>query len=100
MYVAVSVFRAMKKRNLLIASLLVALLIVGVSVYAQVNRTYHPGSVWNLSFIRIKPGMDTAYLNYVAGQWKAEQEAQKKDGNILCPIKFFQLRRTRQANGT
>jgi hypothetical protein len=27
--------------------------------------------------------MDTAYLNYLAGQWKAEQEAQKKDGNIL-----------------
>jgi len=27
--------------------------------------------------------METAYLSYVAGQWKAEQEAQKKDGNIL-----------------
>jgi len=27
--------------------------------------------------------MDTAYLNYVAGEWKAEQEAQKKEGNIL-----------------
>ena len=73
----------MKKRNLLIASLLVALLIVGVSVYAQVNRPYRNGSVWNVSFIRIKPGMDTAYMNYIAGQWKAEQEAQKKDGNIL-----------------
>ena len=73
----------MKKRNLLIASLLVALLIVGVSVYAQVNRPYRNGSVWNVSFIRIKPGMDTAYMNYIAGQWKSEQEAQKKDGNIL-----------------
>jgi len=73
----------MKRRNLLIASLLVALLIVGVSVYAQVNRPYRNGSVWNVSFIRIKPGMDTAYMNYIAGQWKSEQEAQKKDGNIL-----------------
>jgi hypothetical protein len=27
--------------------------------------------------------METAYLNYLAGSWKAEQEAQKKDGNIL-----------------
>jgi hypothetical protein len=27
--------------------------------------------------------MDVAYMNYLAGQWKAEQEAQKKDGNIL-----------------
>src|SRR5207244_4555209 len=44
---------------------------------------YHNGSVWNIAFIRIKPGMDTAYMNYVATKWKAEQEAQKKDGNIL-----------------
>ncbi|MGH9949593.1 MAG: hypothetical protein ACRD6X_20665, partial [Pyrinomonadaceae bacterium] len=28
-------------------------------------------------------GMDTAYLNYVAGDWKREQEALKKDGQIL-----------------
>jgi len=67
----------------LIGLLLMALVIVGVSVYAQVNRPYRNGSVWNVSFIRIKPGMDTAYMNYIAGQWKAEQEAQKKDGNIL-----------------
>src|SRR5712691_4486822 len=73
----------MKKRNVLIGSLLVALLIVGVSVYAQVNRPYRNGSVWNIGFIRIKSGMDSAYLNYVAGEWKTEQEAQKKDGNIL-----------------
>lgn len=73
----------MKKRNILTGSFLLALLIAGVTVYAQVNRPYRNGSVWNIAFIRIKPGMDTAYLNYVAGQWKAEQEAQKKDGNIL-----------------
>src|ERR1700716_2960778 len=73
----------MKKRNLLVGSLVMALLIVGVSVYAQVNRPYHNGSVWDISFIRIKPGMDSAYMNYLAGSWKAEQEAQKKDGNIL-----------------
>jgi hypothetical protein len=59
------------------------LLIAAISVYAQVNRPYHDGTVWNINFIRIKPGMDTAYMNYVAGSWKAEQEAQKKDGNIL-----------------
>jgi len=73
----------MTKRKILIGSGLLALIVIGVSVYAQVNRPYHNGSVWNIGFIRIKPGMDTAYMNYVAGQWKAEQEAQKKDGNIL-----------------
>jgi hypothetical protein len=73
----------MKKKNVLIGSLLLALLVVGVSVYAQVNRPYHNGGVWDVAFIRMKPGMETAYMNYLAGQWKAEQEAQKKDGNVL-----------------
>ena len=73
----------MKKKNMLVGSLLLALLVVGVSVYAQVNRPYHNGSVWNIAFIRIKPGMDVAYMNYLAGSWKTEQEAQKKEGNIL-----------------
>src|SRR5713226_3690260 len=71
----------MKRRALSLLAVLV--LIVCISFYAQVNRPYHNGSVWNIAFIRIKPGMDTAYMNYVATSWKAEQEAQKKDGNIL-----------------
>ena len=73
----------MKKRMTVAASFAALVLIVGISVFAQVNRPYHNGSVWNINFIRIKPGMDTVYMNYVAGSWKAEQEAQKKDGNIL-----------------
>jgi len=31
----------------------------------------------------MKPGMDTAYLNYIATDWKRNQEALKKDGLIL-----------------
>ena len=54
----------MKIRNVLVGSLVVALLIVGISVYAQVNRPYHNGSVWSIAFIRMKPGMETAYMNY------------------------------------
>jgi hypothetical protein len=73
----------MKKKNMLVGSLLLALLVVGVSVYAQVNRPYHNGGIWDVAFIRMKPGMETAYMDYLAGQWKTEQEAQKKDGNIL-----------------
>ncbi len=73
----------MKMRRTAVAALATLVLIVGITVYAQVNRPYHNGAVWDISFIRIKPGMDSAYLNYLAGSWKAEQEAQKKDGNIL-----------------
>jgi hypothetical protein len=73
----------MKTKRIAIGSIAAVLLIAAISVFAQVNRPYHDGTVWNLAFIRIKPGMDTLYMNYIAGQWKAEQEAQKKDGNIL-----------------
>lgn len=73
----------MNKKRIAIGFFAAALAIAAVSVYAQVNRPYHNGSVWNIAFIRIKPGMDAAYMNYLASSWKAEQEAQKKDGNIV-----------------
>ncbi len=56
---------------------------LGMAVYAQVKRPYRPGSVWSLAFIRTKPGMGNAYLTYLTGDWKREQEAQKKEGLIL-----------------
>ena len=73
----------MKTKRIVLGSVALVLVIAAVSVFAQINRPYHDGTVWNINFIRIKPGMDTAYMNYLAGSWKAEQEAQKKDGNIL-----------------
>ena len=73
----------MKIRQILICSLVVSGLILGVSVYAQVKRPFQNGSVWNIAFIRMKPGMETAYLNYLAGSWKTNQEAMKKEGLIL-----------------
>ena len=64
-----------------VVTLLIA--VTSLSVYAQVRRPFRPGSVWSLAFIRMKPGMETAYLNYVASTWKANQEASKKEGLIL-----------------
>lgn len=61
-------------------------LAVGYAVHAQVQavqRPYRNGSIWTLAFIRMQPGMDTAYLSYVASEWKREQEALKKEGLIL-----------------
>jgi hypothetical protein len=73
----------MKINRVLTGSLIVSLLLLGVSVFAQVSRPYRNGSVWSIGFIRMKPGMETAYLNYVATDWKRDQEALKKDGLIL-----------------
>ncbi len=72
------------KSNRKFLGLLVALVLaLSVVTFAQVNRPYRNGSVWSIGFIRMKPGMDTAYLNYVAGDWKREQEALKKDGQVI-----------------
>jgi hypothetical protein len=73
----------MRIKRTVIGSLVALVLILGISVFAQVNRPYHNGSVWGVAFIRVKPGMDVAYRNYLAAQWKANQEAAKKEGLIL-----------------
>ena len=73
----------MKRNRMLVSSLIVLLLTVSVAVVAQVNRPFRNGSVWSIALIKMKPGMETAYLNYIAGDWKREQEALKKDGQIL-----------------
>ncbi len=67
----------------LIGTIGMSVLILSAVVFAQVNRPYRNGTVWNVAFIRIKPGMDTAYLNYLATDWKRNQEAMKKAGLIL-----------------
>jgi len=71
------------KKRILISSLVVLILTLSIVVVAQVSRPYRNGSVWSIGFIHMKPGMETAYLNYVAGDWKREQEALKKDGQII-----------------
>jgi hypothetical protein len=71
------------------AILALVVLLAGMSVYAQVARPYRNGSVWSVSFIRMKPGMETAYLTYVAGDWKREQQA-LKDAGLSLSYKVLQ----------
>jgi len=73
----------MKPNRTLVCSLVALMLTMSVVAFAQVNRPYRNGTVWSIGFIRMKPGMETAYLNYVAGDWKREQEALKKDGQVI-----------------
>ena len=73
----------MRKQHLLGICLAACLLLLGVSVYAQMARPTHQGSVWELSFIRVKPGMDSAYDKYLASDWKKEQETLKGAGIVL-----------------
>jgi hypothetical protein len=67
------------------AAILVAPLLLagfGSRVAAQ-DRSYSEGSVLNVSFIRIKPGMFDKYMKYLDTDYKRLMEAQKKAGIIL-----------------
>jgi len=74
----------MKSPRRMIAGVILTLvvLLAGFSVYAQM-RPYRNGSVWSIAFIRMKPGMESAYLTYLAGDWKKEQEALKSAGIVV-----------------
>lgn len=76
-------------KRLAVLTLAAGTVVIGAGLIAQPGslgapvRPYHNGTVWDVAFIRVKPGMDTAYMAYLAGQWKAEQEALKKEGLVL-----------------
>ena len=65
-------------------------LVVAITATAQVYKYYNPGSVWTVTTIRIKPGMDQAYLAYLDGQFKKESDAQVKAGYM----KSYKILRT------
>ena len=46
-------------------------------------RPFHDGPVWTLTFVHTKPGLSLKYLEYLATEWKKEQDALKKAGLIL-----------------
>jgi len=57
-----------------------AALLLAISAFAQVYRFYSPGSIWTVTTIRIKAGMDPAYLQYLDGQLKKDSDSQIKAG--------------------
>jgi hypothetical protein len=71
------------RRSIVAVFALVMTLGIGISVGAQMKRPYHNGSVYNIQFIRVKPGMEAAYLNYLSGPWKKMQDAAKQSGMVL-----------------
>ena len=73
----------MQTQRILGMSLVVSLLLLGASVYAQVTRPTHEGSVWTLSFIHVKPGMNSAYDKYLASDWKKMEDGLKAAGITL-----------------
>lgn len=73
----------MQTQRILGMCLVVSLLLLGASVYAQVARPTHDGTVWTLSFLHVKPGMNPAYDKYLASDWKKMEDALKAAGITL-----------------
>jgi len=46
-------------------------------------RPFHDGAVWEITFVKAKPGVGLKYMEYLATEWKTEQEALKKAGLTL-----------------
>ena len=68
------------KYKLILASLVSVLLLLAVSVYGQVHKYFTPGTVWGVTTIKIHPGMDQAYLEYLDTQLKKESDISIKNG--------------------
>jgi hypothetical protein len=46
-------------------------------------RPFHEGPVWTITFVHTKPGVGLKYMEYLATEWKRQQDALKKAGLIL-----------------
>jgi hypothetical protein len=68
------------KRILVLSANVAILLALAATVYGQVHKYYTPGSVWGVTMVRIHPGMDQAYLEYLDTQLKKDSEISIKNG--------------------
>ena len=66
--------------KLIVSSFILVLLLLAVSVYGQVHKYFTPGTVWGVTTIRIHPGMDQAYLEYLDTELKKESDISIKNG--------------------
>lgn len=66
----------------IVASVFVCMSFMSVSALSA-DRVYENGSVWNISFVRTKPGKYDDYMADLNNVWRKYIEAQMKDGDIL-----------------
>ncbi len=67
----------MMMKGLLVVALAAA---VATPLIGQVHKYFTPGTVWTVTMIKIAPGMDQMYMQYLDGQFKKTEDAQVKAG--------------------
>ena len=71
------------------------LLVSGAVTFGQVYKYYTPGPIWTVTTIRIVPGMDQAYYQYLDTSFKKESDGQVQAGFM----KSYKILRTLDDNG-
>lgn len=72
----------MKRVTLFKALMFSGLLLAGTAASAQAS-SYTPGTVWNVSSIKIEPGQFENYMDFLAKTWKKSNEFGMKEGNVV-----------------
>ena len=67
--------------TLLLSLCCILSLAAGAAVAAE--RAYTQGSVWSVTMVRVKPGMDNTYLADLATGWKHVMEEAHKQGLVV-----------------
>lgn len=71
-------------KHLIALSFIALLLSVSIPVISSAQPApFTEGTVWEITYVRIKPGMGDDYLRSLATTWKASNEEAKKQGLIL-----------------
>jgi hypothetical protein len=73
----------MNKGTLAFVGVALSLACAAPSVAADAARPYDNGAVWEVSYVTTKPGHFEDYMKYLAGPWRATQEALKARGDVL-----------------
>lgn len=71
----------------LVVSMLCSAWLVSANCWAA-ERPYTEGSVWSLTFVRVKPGLNEPYLHDLADHWKKVMEEAHKQ-QLVVSYKIF-----------
>ena len=79
----------MKKFIFTSAIVVLILMFCDQNIYAQSDKPYSEGPLWQVQFIRTKPGMTDLYLKNLSDGWIKEMKA-AKDAGYIIDYKIFQ----------
>ena len=73
----------MKKFIFSSAIVVLILMFCDQNIYSQSDKPYSDGPLWQVQFIRTKPGMTDLYLKNLSDGWVKEMKAAKDAGYIM-----------------